>query len=110
MIDPRDVHSDSGPKLVVNNNAFLNIPKAKTQEEQEFLDLQNEIGNRAIIDLAISLSPGRDFSVDPIKVAKDVICNLFANGGQESLFSFYNAEQPPNTLPDDPQDRIMIDY
>jgi hypothetical protein len=110
MIDPRDVHSNLDPKLIINNAAILNISQAKTQEEQEFLDLQKEIGTRAIIDLAISLAPGRDFSENPVNVAKDVICNLFANGGQESLFSFYNVEQPPNNLPDDPQDRISIDY
>jgi hypothetical protein len=97
------------PKLIINTDIPVNRMQAKSQEEQDFIDLVNEIGNQGVIELAMSLQPGRDFSENPINIAKDVICNLYSNGGQESGFFGYDST---NTSPGqyiDNQDRISID-
>lgn len=99
---------DNEPKLIINSDVSMGEMQSKSQEEQEFLDLLNEVGKQGVIDLAINLVPGRDFSKNPLSTAKDVICNLYANGGQESVFLLPQSEGPINTGYTE-QDKISMD-
>lgn len=99
----------SDPKLIINTDVPINRMQAKSQEEQDFIDLANEIGNKGIIELAMSLQPGRDFSEDPMKVARDVICSVYSNGGQESVFFGYDSTDTSPGQYIDNQERISMD-
>jgi len=97
------------PKLVINTDIPINRLQAKSIEEQCFLDLIGEIGEQNAIDLAMNIEPGRDFTEDPLKTAKDVICTLYANGGQQSVLGLtYTDIVPPQAV--SPEDRIAVDY
>lgn len=107
MINAEEIHSNN-PKLVIATDSSLTVPLS--QEETEFLNLVNEIGKQNVINFAMNLAPGRNFADNPFNTAKDVITNLYANGGQESIFNITGFNNPSTCMSNNPQDRIMTDY
>lgn len=89
------------PKLIIN----------LTEEEKELRAILKEVGADGLITLAQTIAPERDYTVNALEVAKDVIQNLIANGGQQMFC------EVPNTPPEYKEsptglssDRVMLDY